>query len=596
MNILRFDLTALVCALALAVGAAHAVSINDTPVGWASQSGGTTGGAGGTVVVATTLAQLQSYASSSTKYIIYLSGTVGTDVSGTLKPESSSEISLVTVNSNKTIFGLPGSRLIGRIKLGSVSNVILRNLTLQGPGAVDVEGADGITIDNSTHVWIDHCDIFDGQDGNMDIVNGSNYITVTYTKFSYTSKSRTTTGSDGKKAHRYSNLIGNSETKTSDRTKLKVTFQYSWWATGVKERMPRVRFGQVHVVNNLFNSDLSSTCVRAGQEADLLIEGNAFIGVKNPIDLYNTESGYVVTERNNHFSGTSGTQAGTGTAFTPPYTNVTVAAPTSVQATVTGTLGAGATLCDVRLSNCGSVVSSSSVKVSSSSVAPSSSSVASSSSSAPSSSSIHSSSSVASSSSATPSNYSAALIIEGESYCTADGELETKNGGYHADAYLNLDNSVGSQATWSVIAPSAGSFTLEILFANGTTAERPMQVLVNSTEQVASLAFPTTGTWTTWQTLTTPLQLVQGYNTISLVSLAAAGGPNIDALGFSDTGLSDPGCVIPEPGTTDPSRVLNPAAKYLQNTRAQCQRTGNAIGIFAPGQEGRFSPSGRRLR
>jgi pectate lyase len=363
MNIIRQRLSRAVGVLAiLASIPAYAVSINDTPLGWASQNGGTTGGSGGTVVVASTLSQLQTYAKATGKYIIYVSGTMGTDVTGTT---DASKITRVVVTSNKTIFGLPGATLVGGFDIKSASNVIIRNMKVQGPGSVDVDGVDDVWIDKSTNVWIDHMDIADGQDGNLDITNGSSYVTVSYTKFTYTSKS---------KNHQFCNLIGNSDSKTTDNGKLKTTMMYNWWADGVQERMPRVRWGQVHVVNNLFTSTNGSYSVRAGYKADILVEANAFVGVKNPIDLF--EGDYTaVTAKNNLFSGTSGTTAGKGTAFTPPYT-LNVIAASAVAGVVKGALGAGATLCDVRSSTCGTATVSSSSAASSSSVAVSSSSAA----------------------------------------------------------------------------------------------------------------------------------------------------------------------------------------------------------------------------
>lgn len=268
------------------------------PVGWATQNGGTTGGGSAAPVTVTTISQLQTEAKSGSAKVIYVSGVIGSGVN-----------TRVVVSSNKTIIGLPGAKLIGGMDIKDAKNVIVRNLIIQGPGAVDVDGVDCMTIQNSTNVWVDHMEIYDGQDGNLDVVNGSNYVSITWCKFHYTSAS---------KDHMFSNLIGNSDSKTSDRGKLKVTMQYNWWATGVKERMPRVRFGEVHVVNNLFDSPNSSSCVRAGKEANLLVEGNVFRGVKKPVDLYNNDF-TAVTSKDNLFFNTSGNQAGSGNSFSPPY-------------------------------------------------------------------------------------------------------------------------------------------------------------------------------------------------------------------------------------------------------------------------------------
>ena len=288
------------------------------PIGWATQNGGTTGGGSATPVTVTTLSALQSQASSSGAKVIYVSGTMGAGV-GTR----------VNVAADKTIIGLPGAKLIGGFDV-KARNIIIRNMIIQGPGAVDVDGVDCITIDGSstTNIWIDHCDIYDGQDGNLDISNGANYIAITWCKFYYTSASSN---------HQFCNLIGNSDSKTSDRTKLKVTMMYNWWGTGCKERMPRLRFGQVHIVNNYFSCTGNNHCTRAGKEANLLIESNYYDGVKTPVDLY--ENNFTaVTMRNNTFVSVTGNTAGSGTSFTPPYT-LTITPSANIKTLVMGAAG-----------------------------------------------------------------------------------------------------------------------------------------------------------------------------------------------------------------------------------------------------------------
>jgi pectate lyase len=50
--------------------------------------------------------------------------------------------------------------------------------------------------------WFDHCDISDGSDGNLDITNGSDLVTVSWTQFHYSTKRtesrRSITKSSGK--------------------------------------------------------------------------------------------------------------------------------------------------------------------------------------------------------------------------------------------------------------------------------------------------------------------------------------------------------------------------------------------------------------
>ncbi|HEY4395401.1 MAG TPA: hypothetical protein VGP64_15125, partial [Polyangia bacterium] len=158
-------------------------------LGWASQPGAgyqgtsvatTTGGGNVTPVTVTTLAALNSAAGGTAPAIIYVKGVLA---AGSVK-----------VGSNKTIAGLCGAELHGHVDMSGSVNVIFRNLKVVGYNCSDSpteckSGADAITIVSSAHhIWVDHCDISDGSDGNLDITNGSDFVTVSWTKFSYSTK------------------------------------------------------------------------------------------------------------------------------------------------------------------------------------------------------------------------------------------------------------------------------------------------------------------------------------------------------------------------------------------------------------------------
>lgn len=278
--------------------------------GWATQNGGTTGGAGKTAVTVSNVDDLRKYAEAG-NYTIYVKP-------GTYKVPSKNAIK---VGDNVTIYGYQGA-IIEQTRTSvnkedntalniTGKNIIIRNLTFKGAGSYDLDAGDCLHVQGGVNVWIDHVDVYDGQDGNLDVINGANYVTISWTKFHYTGASSN---------HQFSNLVGNSDSKASDEGKLKTTFHHNWWADGSKERMPRVRYGQVHVANNLFNSNNASYCVRAGMKADIRVESNVFISVKNPLD-YNKQSteDAKVSMIGNYFEKISGNTAGQGTAFTPAY-------------------------------------------------------------------------------------------------------------------------------------------------------------------------------------------------------------------------------------------------------------------------------------
>lgn len=161
----------------------------------------------------------------------------------------------------------------GCMKISNSENIIVRNLKLAGPGSVDVGGADVISCTNSKHVWIDHCDFTDGMDGNLDITNESDYVTVSWCTFSYTERSYD---------HMNTNLIGSSDSYTADEGKLKITYANCIWGNGCKQRMPMGRYGTIHVLNNYYNCAGNSAAINPRKNSKFVIEGNNFAkGVKS---------------------------------------------------------------------------------------------------------------------------------------------------------------------------------------------------------------------------------------------------------------------------------------------------------------------------
>lgn len=321
-------------------------------VGWAAVPGNgietTTGGGNVPPVVVTTFGQLQGQVTGNMPKVVYVKGVI---------PKG-----YLAIGSNKTIVGLCGAELHGHLQLSGSANVILRNIKVVGFGVGDCaldpnydatvgcsSGDDAISITNNAHhVYIDHCDVSDGTDGNLDITNGSNYVTVSYTKFHYSPRidpvGNDSTGSSG---HRYSNLVGSTDTPTTypDATTLNVTWHHNWWADNVMQRMPRVRWGKNHLYNNLYTSKGNSGCVRAGTHAQILIENSVFADVNNPQHFNNATdqatANITASPTDNLYLNTTGTTAtgGDGPAFTSvPYPYELDLAST-VQALVTAAAG-----------------------------------------------------------------------------------------------------------------------------------------------------------------------------------------------------------------------------------------------------------------
>lgn len=412
------------------VTSSFAVTSPDFPMaGFATQNGGTTGGKGYSEVTVDNVTDLKAYAKAGNKIIYVKPGTY---------------MGPIEVGSNVTIYGYQGAIIAqpttgSAMKLSGSTNVIIRNLKFKGVGAHDDDDEDCLQVNHeSKNVWIDHVDVYDGHDGNLDITNASDYVTISWTKFSYTSAS---TG------HQFSNLIGNSKTKTTDRGHLNVTIHHTWWADGVVERMPRVRFGKVHVANNLFDSKNASYCVRAAIEADIRIERNVFIGVQKALDLYTSDGAITAAQMiENYEENVKKAQAGTGTAFKPSYSMSLTDVSTQAKAYALRDsikLYAGATLPDPGASGTVTPASSSSAKSSSSNVVSSSSSWSGAIGS--------SSSSVKSSSSVAKSSSSQGQVVSGTATLTKHGSGSTTQtvaaGESIADFYFTIAGATGATVT-----------------------------------------------------------------------------------------------------------------------------------------------------
>ncbi|MCE5186939.1 MAG: carbohydrate-binding protein [Planctomycetaceae bacterium] len=280
--------------------------------GWASENGGTTGGAGGTVVTVDNATDLIYYTEKTKQapYIIYVSGHI--DLGGLN----------IRVRGNKSVIGLPGSRITGNLKCYTSieSNNIFRYLDMDNKNKVG--DGDCITIDGVTNIWIDHCTFTDAGDGAVDIKNGADYVTVSWCKFQYPSSTE----------HTFCNLIGHSDDNADkDMGRLRVTFHHNWYSTLCHERMPSVRFGKAHIYNTYFDCPGNRYCIRTRLYAQCLVENNYFKDVQNPWERYTTTvgddpgllyaSGNILDNVTWYIGDDSQSSLidGTDTVFTPPY-------------------------------------------------------------------------------------------------------------------------------------------------------------------------------------------------------------------------------------------------------------------------------------
>lgn len=195
----------------------------------------------------------------------------------------------LSVPSNTTLLGVGGTAgfTMTNLILSGVNNIIIRNLTFESPldfftswGPTDFSNLffqcpnpadnpggrcgswnaafDAVSALGATHVWVDHDVFTDGRfpdstapvgfpdgvtgnhvdyhDGEFDITNSSDLVTVSFSQFLN---------------HEKTELIGSGDGHTADIGHLRVTW-ISNLLSGTDQRSPRVRFGEVDLVNNYY--------------------------------------------------------------------------------------------------------------------------------------------------------------------------------------------------------------------------------------------------------------------------------------------------------------------------------------------------------
>lgn len=171
-------------------------------------------------------------------------------------------------------------------------NIIIRNLSFQD------YYDDGINIGEpeTHHIWIDHCTVGhpttrptnqEHPDGGIDIKSGASYVTISWTKYQNSWK----TG-----------LVGHSDGNGSeDLGKLKVTYFANHFYNS-NSRNPRVRFGEVHVLNNL-TEKVSLYGIAASNQSQVFAEGNFYKDTRWPMYADRTTTDFKAVYGNNSDNG-----------------------------------------------------------------------------------------------------------------------------------------------------------------------------------------------------------------------------------------------------------------------------------------------------
>ncbi len=173
----------------------------------------------------------------------------------------------LNVNSNTTIEGLgANSRVVGgNFNLSNVQNVIIRNLRIEDVNPGLIEAGDGISMQNTSHIWLDHLSFSLISDGHVDMYDSQN-VTLSWNRFN--GYNPAVCG----EAHHYTHIVQDTQ----------ATFHHNAYID-IYGRNPKVggSASRTHIFNNFYkNVDYFAIGVSDGAQA--LVESNYFENAAKP--------------------------------------------------------------------------------------------------------------------------------------------------------------------------------------------------------------------------------------------------------------------------------------------------------------------------
>ncbi|THV42057.1 pectate lyase family protein [Glycomyces buryatensis] len=275
-----------IAGVAMSMNSASAQTTGAT--GYATQNGGTTGGAGGQTVRATTGTQIHAAlcnrASSSTPIIIQVEGTINhgntSKVSGGSCNTADGVIELKQI-SNVTLVGVGSGAVFDQlgIHIREASNIIIQNVTVKNvkkSGSPTSNGGDAIGMESGVrNVWVDHTTLeasggeSEGYDGLFDMKNDTKYVTLSYSILRNSERG---------------GLVGSGDSDTANSF---ITYHHNLYQN-LNSRVPLLRAGTAHTYNNHFTGIVESG-INSRVGAKVKVDNNYFEDSKDVLGTFYTD-------------------------------------------------------------------------------------------------------------------------------------------------------------------------------------------------------------------------------------------------------------------------------------------------------------------
>ncbi|MEU7585295.1 polysaccharide lyase family 1 protein [Micromonospora sp. NPDC049230] len=315
-------------AVAVALPTPQASAAAGSATGYATQNGGTTGGAGGQTVRASTGTAIHTALcgrpSSSTPITIEVTGTINhgntAKVSGSSCNTAAGVIELKQI-SNVTIIGVGSGAVFDQlgIHIRDSSNIIIQNVTVRNvkkSGSPISNGGDAIGMESTVrNVWVDHVTLeasggeSEGYDGLFDMKDNTQYVTLSYSILR-------NSGRGG--------LVGSSETDLSNSF---ITYHHNLYEN-IDSRAPLLRGGTAHIYNNHYVS-LRESGINSRAGAKAKVENNYFRNSKDVLGTFYTDQRGYWQVSGNIFDNVTWSSTGSDNypAGPNPTSNTTVTIP-----------------------------------------------------------------------------------------------------------------------------------------------------------------------------------------------------------------------------------------------------------------------------